>query len=143
MKAALAMALVLAGCASAPKPAQAARSMLSPNADLAPSMELPPPVTVPGLTRDCLGAEGAVRLHGGFATGATGVTLGVASLTTSGKLPESWTPAMLVIGVLSGTAAGVFSYFHGEYQGVVRQCVEDAHAQALEKLTASIQGAKP
>lgn len=129
------VALALAGCA-APRPVPA-RAM-------APELlaELPPPVTVPGLQRDCLGAEGAARLHGGLATGSSGAAVGVATLAASGKLPESWTPSLLVVGAGLAAATGVFSFFHGEYQGVVRQCVDDAHKRALEDITTSLRGAR-
>jgi len=129
---ACAFVALLLGCAAAPPPRVARASL---------GAELPPPVTVPGQTRDCLAIESAQRLDGALAAGMGGATVALAGLAVSDKLPASWTPWLVVSGAATAVASQVFVGLHGDDQARARQCVEDAHERALQKITSSLRGA--
>lgn len=139
MRAALLAVLVLAlGCGPA-----ITRTARADRAGALAAPEVSPPVTVPGLQRDCLRVEAAGRLDGALATGTGAAALGSAGLAASNQLPSSWTP-WLVGGAAAATVASqVFFWLYGDDQAKARQCVDDAHKRALEALTASVRGAKP
>jgi len=133
----LLLAVFLVGCAASP--VRSVRQMA----------DMPPPVTVPGLPRNCAAAEARDELTSvvaevcTFATGAAGL----AAIFKGRELNEAQQIGLGAGLFVAGACAAGFGQANAHARAAIDQCREDAAATRLdavkEQLDKSIRGVKP
>lgn len=111
--------------------------------------ELPPPVTTPGLERDCLALEGKAEWSGAVSSGLVALTAGAGVASVFGGR-ELTSAQQLIVGVCTlvfGAGAAVAQDINKHATAGILQCREDAANARLEavksQLTAALRSPAP